>query len=107
MDYVDRLAAELSETALDPRLVRLVDAVLDSPGGAQVLASLDRIAAGEGSTGKLSASQTGTADPLVPQVRPLVRADGADLPRELRTELERELGTTLQTELGTEPQTEP
>jgi hypothetical protein len=51
MDYVDRLAAELLETALDPRLVRLVDAVLESPDGAQVLASLDRIAAAEGPQG--------------------------------------------------------
>ncbi|WP_344469636.1 hypothetical protein [Kitasatospora kazusensis] len=47
MDYVDRLAAELLETALDPRLVRLVDAVLDSPDGARVIAFLDRVATGE------------------------------------------------------------
>ncbi|MFG2919630.1 hypothetical protein ACGF0D_43030 [Kitasatospora sp. NPDC048298] len=51
MDYVDRLAAELLETPLDPLLVRLVDAVLDTPDGAQVIASLDRIAAAEGPQG--------------------------------------------------------
>lgn len=44
MDYVDRLAAELADTALDPLLVRLVDSLLDSPDGAQVLATLDRLA---------------------------------------------------------------
>ncbi|MET9618896.1 hypothetical protein [Kitasatospora indigofera] len=47
MDYVDRLAAQLAETTLDPLLVRLCDAVLDSPDGARMLAVLDRIATGQ------------------------------------------------------------
>ncbi|WP_371484899.1 hypothetical protein [Kitasatospora sp. NBC_00315] len=44
MDYVDRLAAQLADTVLDPLMVRLCDAVLDSPDGARILAALDRIA---------------------------------------------------------------
>ncbi|MFJ7280679.1 hypothetical protein [Kitasatospora sp. NPDC098663] len=71
MDYVDRLAAQLSETVLDPLLVRLVDAVLDSPGGAQVLASLDRIAAAEGPQGSCRPPDPARRPPLSSRSDPL------------------------------------